>query len=128
MGGCSSPDVKVSTPTATSTPTTTATATTADKSASATPTLDSPEKILGLAKCLTEKGATFYGTQRCSHCNNQKKLFGDAMSSVTFVDCDAQKDKCSQVQGYPTWIFADGTKAVGTQSLDALAQKAGCEW
>lgn len=55
-------------------------------------------KILVLAQCLTKKGATFYGTQRCSHCQNQKKMFGDAISAVNFVDCDDQADKCSQVQ------------------------------
>jgi hypothetical protein len=85
-------------------------------------------KVLALAKCLTDKGAVFYGTEWCSHCKNQKKLFGDAMSAVTFVDCDQQKDKCSQIQWYPTWVFADGSKAVGTQSLQALAQKVGCNF
>jgi ribosomal protein S27E len=83
-------------------------------------------KIVTLAKCLTEKKAIFYGTQRCGHCQNQKALFGDAMSDVTFIDCDAQKDKCAQIKSYPTWIFADGSLLLGTQGLDILAQRAWC--
>lgn len=114
-------DTTTTNTTPTPTPTNTETATT-------TNTAWNTDKILALAQCLTKKGAVFYGTQRCSHCQNQKKMFGDAMSAVTFVDCDAQADKCSQVQWYPTWIFADGSKAVGTQSLEALAQKASCEF
>ena len=31
------------------------------------------------AKCLTENGATMYGTVWCGHCNNQKDMFGDSV-------------------------------------------------
>ena len=41
-----------------------------------------------LAKCLTEKNVVMYGTEWCSHCQNQKKAFGDDFKDVTFVDCD----------------------------------------
>lgn len=63
-----------------------------------------------LAECLTSKGVTMYGTNRCSHCQNQKELFGyDAFTKINFVDCDKEKNTCALagVQGYPTWVFAD---------------------
>jgi uncharacterized protein YceK len=87
-------------------------------------------KAVALWKCLTEKWAVFYGTERCSHCKNQKSLFGAAMPVVPFVDCDKEKLKCTTawIQWYPTWVFADGSKAEWTQQLAVLAQKANCAY
>ena len=82
-----------------------------------------------LAECLTSKWATMYGTNRCSHCQNQKDLFGyEAFAKINFVDCDKEKNTCALagVQWYPTWGFADGSKLEGTQTFEALAAKAGC--
>ena len=70
-----------------------------------------------------------YGTNRCSHCQNQKELFGyEAFSKINFVDCDKQKNVCALegVQGYPTWKFANGSRLEGEQTFEALAQAAGC--
>ncbi len=86
-------------------------------------------KTVSLAECLTAKWATMYGTNRCSHCQNQKELFGyEAFAKINFVDCDKNKNACglAGVQGYPTWVFADGSKLEGTQNFDALAAKAWC--
>lgn len=87
-------------------------------------------KAVALWKCLTEKWAVFYWTERCSHCKNQKSLFGSAMPVVPFVDCDKEKEKCTAawIQWYPTWVFADGSKAEWTQQLAVLAQKANCTY
>ena len=82
-----------------------------------------------LAECLTSKGVMMYGTNRCSHCQNQKELFGyDAFTKINFVDCDKEKNTCALagVQGYPTWAFADGSKLEGTQTFESLASQAGC--
>jgi len=83
-----------------------------------------------LAQCLSEKGAIMYGTERCSHCNAQKALFGpEAFKKVQFVDCEAEKNTCwlAGVTGYPTWIFDDKSQLMGQQTLETLANKAGCE-
>jgi len=84
------------------------------------------------AKCLTEKGATFYGTYWCPHCSNQKKLFGSSLKYVNYVECDpkgenAKPELCSQsnITGYPTWII-NGTHYEGEQSLQELSSLAGC--
>lgn len=83
-----------------------------------------------LASCLTTNGATFYGTEWCPHCKSQKVLFGDAMTQVNYIDCDKNSPACQAagVQWYPTWVFADGSTLVGTQTLEALAAKAGCSF
>ena len=88
------------------------------------------EWAMALAQCLTEKWAIFYGTERCSHCQDQKAMFGAAMSGVTFVDCDKNGEQCNQagIDGYPTRVFADGSRGEGTQTFEELAAKAGCEY
>lgn len=80
-----------------------------------------------LAKCLTENGAVFYGTNWCPHCNEQKKLFGSAMEYIVFVDCDANRDTCvnAGIEAYPTWIIGDKT-LTGTQQLYKLSKISGC--
>jgi len=82
-----------------------------------------------LASCLSENGVKMYGTERCGHCKNQKKLFGDAFSLVDYTDCDADKQACvdAWVRGFPTWVDADGNAYPGTQNLEKLASVAGCE-
>lgn len=84
--------------------------------------------MLAFAQCLKEKKATMYGAAWCSHCQAQKALFGDAFKEVPYVECPENIQQCvaQGVEGYPTWIFADGERAVGEQSLEVLAQKTGC--
>ena len=86
-----------------------------------------------LAKCLTSKGAKMYGAYWCPHCQNQKKEFGSAIKFVSYQECDSKGENgnpeaCQKagVEGYPTWIFADGTKLEGQQTLSELAKKSGC--
>ncbi|MEK9152158.1 MAG: hypothetical protein AAB692_02230 [Patescibacteria group bacterium] len=89
-----------------------------------------------LAQCLTDKGVKFYGAYWCPHCTSQKKLLGDGMKKVTYVECAVYGDPQAQTQAckdagitnYPTWIFGDGTKVTGEQSLVELADKSGCPW
>lgn len=80
------------------------------------------------AQCLTEKGATMYGTEWCSHCKNQKKAFGDSFRYVDYVDCDKFKSECAKagVRSYPTWTI-DGDKYPGEQPLYKLASLTGCK-
>ena len=86
-----------------------------------------------LATCLKDKGAKFYGASWCSHCQAQKKLFGDSVKLLPYVECatpdgNGQTQVCTdaKIDGYPTWVFADGLRVSGEQSLETLAQKTGC--
>ena len=94
---------------------------------------DDGGRLIGFAQCLKESGAKFYGTFWCSHCNNQKELFGSAQAELPYVECSTadgrgQMQVCADanIKGYPTWIFADGSEQSGTMSLEALAEKTAC--
>jgi len=95
---------------------------------SACGTAQKSAKYDDFAECVTDSGAVFYGTLWCPHCKKQKTLFGDAISKINFVDCDAEKDLCRQkgITSYPTWIFGDGSRRSGTQSLENIAKKTNC--
>ena len=92
-----------------------------------------PSKYDDFAKCLTEKGAVFYGAFWCPHCQAQKKAFGSSMQYVSYTECSTSdgnamlpvcKDK--KIEGYPTWIFADGSRESGEVSMEKLAEKTSC--
>lgn len=82
-----------------------------------------------VAKCLTEKGVMMAGTDWCHFCQNQKSLFGKSFKYVNYKNCDFEQEWCSAngVERYPTWVFPDGTKYLGVQSLETLGELAGCE-
>tara|TARA_Y100000031_G_C8063697_1_gene311836 strand:- start:228 stop:557 length:330 start_codon:yes stop_codon:yes gene_type:complete len=80
------------------------------------------------AQCLTENNIKMYGTEWCSHCQNQKAEFGDSFQYVDYVDCDQSQDQClsAGIEGYPTWVIS-GEKYPGEQSLSYLSSLSGCE-
>ena len=86
------------------------------------------EQYDGFAECLTEKGVKMYGTEWCSHCQNQKNLFGSSFQHVDYIDCDKNADACDEagIKGYPTWII-DGNLNPGTKSLETLSELSGCQ-
>ena len=88
---------------------------------------DSPGEYDELATCLTQKGVIMYGTEWCSHCQNQKKAFGNSFKLINFVDCDANRAVCSiaGITGYPTWKI-NGKNYPGEMSLEELAELSDC--
>lgn len=92
------------------------------------------EKAIAIAQCIDDKGAEMYGAFWCPHCNDQKKMFGKAAEEfMPYNECDARGDNpvtetCLEleVENYPTWIFADGTRIVGATPLTDLQAKTGC--
>lgn len=80
------------------------------------------------AKCLTNANLTMYGTSWCSHCQNQKKLFGKSFQHINYIDCDKQSEICALegITGYPTWKI-NNTSYPGEQSFTRLSQLTGCE-
>ena len=78
-------------------------------------TTESPAPVLALAKHLQAVGARMYGAFWCSHCYEQKQMFGrQAMEYVGYVECYpegyrsgvemAGACKEADIQGFPTWI------------------------
>lgn len=93
-----------------------------------------PGKLDALAQCLKEKGAVFYGAFWCSHCQNQKAMFGKSQKLLPYIECSTADGKnqlavCKekQISGYPTWEFADGSRESGEISLQKLSEKTGCQ-
>jgi hypothetical protein len=85
------------------------------------------------AKCLTAKKATMYGSLLCSHCDDQKKLFRSSFVYVTYIECSvpfsrqvAPACQAAGIRYTPTWIFADGERREGIQTLEQLSKKTGC--
>jgi len=92
-----------------------------------------PGKLDGFAQCLKTSGAQFYGAFWCPHCQKQKELFGSSKQYLPYIECstsDGQgtnqicKDK--KIEGFPTWLFADGSSISGEVSLITLAGKTQC--
>ncbi|MDD5721560.1 MAG: hypothetical protein PHT16_03945 [Candidatus Pacebacteria bacterium] len=92
-----------------------------------------PGKYDSFATCLKDKGAVFYGTFWCPHCQAEKKLFGVSQKLLPYVECSTpdgqgQTQICAdnKITSYPTWTFADGTSLSGEISLQQLADKTSC--
>ena len=78
------------------------------------------------AQYLTTQGAKMYGTEWCSHCKNQKKLFDSSFQYIDYIDCDWESEVCDAagIRGFPTWEI-DGELYPGEQSLERLASLTG---
>src|SRR3989339_569298 len=87
----------------------------------------------GFAQCLADKGVKMYGAYWCSHCANQKKLFGDSWKKMMYVECSlsnkgGQTEECKQakIEGYPTWEFANGSRIEQEVTLEELSTRTSC--
>lgn len=92
-----------------------------------------PGKYDQLAQCIADSGAKFYGAFWCPHCQSQKAVFGKSAKFLPYVECSSpsgsgQLQVCTdaKVEGYPTWIFKDGSKLTGEVSIPVLASTTGC--
>ncbi|MEN9621877.1 MAG: hypothetical protein RLZZ67_311 [Candidatus Parcubacteria bacterium] len=92
-----------------------------------------PGKYDEFATCIKDSGATFFGAFWCSHCQEQKALFGKSAKQLPYVECStldgqSQTEVCKQkkIEGYPTWEFKDGTRKSGKLKFADLASFTGC--
>ena len=76
------------------------------------------------AICLTEKQVKMYGLYWCTHCAEQKELFGKSFKHVTYIECGIKGSQdeepvCKEagIKNFPTWQFPDGSRKEGTQPL-----------
>lgn len=98
-------------------------------------TAESTPFAISLARHLHSIGAKMYGAFWCSHCNDQKQMFGrEAMKILDYVECfpnGAGKGKkmanecaATGLEGFPTWII-NGKLMSGDQELSVLAEESG---
>jgi len=85
------------------------------------------------AECLSDADIGMYGTDWCSACAEQKKMFEDAFegsfSKVDFVNCDFNSEECddAEIEGYPTWkIGGEFLGNPGGKTFLELATAGGC--
>ena len=85
------------------------------------------------ASCLAQKQVKMYGLYWCTHCAEQKELFGSSFQHVTYIECgikgsrdEAPVCKDAGVKNFPTWEFPDGSRKEGAQPLQVLSDKTGC--
>ncbi|MCR4328266.1 MAG: hypothetical protein NUV53_01985 [Patescibacteria group bacterium] len=80
------------------------------------------------SQCLADKKFVMYGAEWCSHCQNEKRAFGDSFQYVSYVECPTEPEKCvaQKIEEYPTWITGDGERLVGEQGLQKLSERSGC--
>jgi len=97
------------------------------------PSINQGASLDMFAKCLKDKGALFYGAFWCSHCKDQKEMFGSSVQYIPYVECSTPDGKgqlqvCTdaKIEGYPTWVFSDGSRKSGAIPLPQLAEKTGC--
>jgi glutaredoxin len=87
---------------------------------------------IALAEYLAAKGIEFYGAYWCSHCQEQKSLFGaDAAAKLAYIECAAdgensQRQLCKEkdIKYFPTWVIG-GKYLTGTKDLKELAKLTG---
>jgi len=94
------------------------------------------ENLDAFAQCLADKNITMYGAAWCSHCQREKKAFGDSFRLVPYVECPDNPQKCLDkgINGYPTWIFPVSSttdkfaerKLEGEQGILKLSAESGC--
>jgi hypothetical protein len=91
------------------------------------------ERLQEIAQCLTDKGVNLYGAVWCSHCKDQKELFGDAINYVNYIECDPQTNietakQCVEkgIKGIPAWELPNGELLSGVHEPEEIAEKAGC--
>src|SRR5690606_15381744 len=87
------------------------------------------------AQCVTGKGATLYNAFLAPFSQSIKTLFGSSMRYIIQVefstsDGSGQTQLCANknITGYPTWIFADGTRIEGQYAtfLEDLSKRTSC--
>jgi len=96
----------------------------------AEPTDPEDPTIRALAEHLSDQGALFYGASWCSHCQEQKRLFGASAARLPYIECSPggqntpQSPSCraAGIQSYPTWVLNGQMFAGKVLSLAQLAK------
>lgn len=88
----------------------------------------SNSELDAFAKCLAGKGVVMYGAEWCAYCNAEKLAFGNAFQYIPYIECPQNIGLCleKKINGYPTWIFSDGSRLEGAQGIKKLSEKSGC--
>ena len=86
------------------------------------------------AACLKDKGAVLYGAPSAGEATQRQiQQFNGSIERLPYIECqtidgETQLDVCDNenIEKYPTWEFADGSRLTGGQTLKTLSEKTGC--
>lgn len=89
-------------------------------------------KLRALAIHLAKTDAKFYGAAWCSHCQEQKRLFGASADRLPYIECSRyersgpQAPRCQDagIRVYPTWII-NGRRYEGVLTPPQLVDYSG---
>ena len=86
------------------------------------------------AQCITDSGAKLYCADWAFQCIKQKKIFGENTKFLTYIECSPpdSRDRNTQckeddIEKYPTWEFADGTRIEDILSFERLERETNCK-
>ncbi len=87
-------------------------------------------QLRALATHLDEIGARFYGASWCTHCQDQKALFGASAHRLPYVECSpggrpgppVAACRAAGARSFPTWIIR-GARSTGVLSIAELAER-----
>jgi hypothetical protein len=77
-----------------------------------------------IAKCIGET-SKIYVQLGCHYCEKQYELFGNYTNYLNKVDCFYEREKCSEIDGTPTWLIK-GEYYEGYKDLETLRELTGC--
>ncbi len=79
-----------------------------------------------IAKCIGEN-SLLYVQLGCTHCENQKKMFGNNYQYLKVIDCFYKQKECSDknIKVTPTWII-NNKEYLGVQNIDKLKELTKC--
>jgi len=85
------------------------------------------------ASCINNSGAKFWGAFWCSHCAEQKNIFGKSAKLLPYTECSTpdarnQTKVCADagITSYPAWDFPGKERQFGVQSLESLSEFTAC--
>lgn len=98
--------------------------------------------LVQFAQDLLAAGVVYFGAEWCPACTQQKELFedgGNDLNMIEVTDPDARVARltdpsvsilnsvgvANNITSFPTWVFPDGSRAVGVQSLQELSTRSG---
>ena len=87
--------------------------------------------LVGFAQALAASDTMFFGAAWCPDCTAQKELFEDGGQFLPFTEVTNPDRTLNQtgtdnnISVFPTWVFSDGTRLEGVQSLETLAERSG---
>ena len=89
------------------------------------------ENLVRFAQELADSGTTFYGAAWCPACTTQKEIFEDGEQFLPFIEVTNPDRTPNQIAAdnnidfFPTWVFGDGTRIEGAQTLATISQRSG---